>query len=429
MGALDWIKDLLFGHDYGPEILSAIEGTIAPPLYPNGYQTAEVYLVRIQYGMAQTRQDSATYDFGGPAPHERLADRFGTWLTQETFGPGNWTEGSFWDYASLPMEKEVNRRAEYIELVSDNANPICISAITVASPQGDETTITGNLLRRRCGWNGYPSVTDVTIGETTFQPDCLWLGSLESNATNNAQTVPQRMTFHLPDFTGERSAEAYKENMDLLCKAPPRAWRWGASAPEIPVFEPALRYAREGSESESSSGSGSGAGDAYDAEVVLDPKHWATSDGARQPKIRPLTGIPELGLPRDDKRRRDSSGSGFDGAEITERYSRQYSLVDSAAQRYSAKVICGDLSIVGPDWANKYEALYCDLSSRQLYPFCETEEDGSCFDAEEAEIRGEAPSSSGVMSLFALSGAGRKAGQRSQPVKRLDPMPFDFGKR
>lgn len=60
---------------------------------------------------------------------------------------------------------------------------------------------------------------------------------------------------------------------------------------------------------------------------------------------------------------------------------------NSTEHRLSATIMCEMPNIVGPDYANSHERKYCRMSSRELIPFCDTEDQVNCFDFEVGQER------------------------------------------
>lgn len=74
---------------------------------------------------------------------------------------------------------------------------------------------------------------------------------------------------------------------------------------------------------------------------------------------------------------------------VRERFARSLVLDALAASGDRTKALCEDPRSAGPSYANRLERLFCRMTDKTLWPFCEPNEDGgrrfNCFD-EEAEV-------------------------------------------
>lgn len=62
-------------------------------------------------------------------------------------------------------------------------------------------------------------------------------------------------------------------------------------------------------------------------------------------------------------------------------------LITSPSLAHSAKELCESDKSLGPDFVSFHEGLFCDMSEKELWPLCETEDHTGCFDASAHTMR------------------------------------------
>ncbi|KAL2257699.1 hypothetical protein VTK26DRAFT_9301 [Humicola hyalothermophila] len=287
---------------------------------------------------------------GGDLPDVRLFNEAGEFLGISA-DPGEIGDGSTAEIR-VKHDKNNGQQAAYA-LFSANDNAICITSLSITWPNGDQYGWVGNW-GRACGAPWYFS--NVFLQGSDFKPDCMWIDGNGDQPTTGFQV-------HWPEFTnkGEDASEALKgKSRDYFCNAGP----------------PFKLYTNP------------------------DPRsitYWLprNSDRRRQRAIAVSEEAPPRKTDIHDRRRRRRrlrhvqgenailNSNGTTGASlVTPPYRFADLLVLDASSEHSAAVLCGSATSAGPDFANGAERLFCRMSDKTLWPFCDATRriTDNCFD-------------------------------------------------
>jgi hypothetical protein len=141
----------------------------------------------------------------------------------------------------------------------------------------------------------------------------------------------------------------------------------------------------------------------YQGDIVKNQKMWFVTTWNKKEKKRKLTPLgnvmPELRnggdlVAREEEALPQSNNTntnhyGFDYGSMSSMFRGLYSITNSTDPQDTAEFKCAQQNFVGPDWYNEQQGRYCDLESRRVFPTCEGEEQGTCWDPMATEIRGE----------------------------------------
>jgi hypothetical protein len=287
-----------------------------------------------------------------------------------------WHPGST-QYISINPEKGMEgKQATYVSVQAGGSNEICISAISVAWPDGSSPKVWLGDIGVNCStaadgpeWSN--SVTQ-TGSDPQFQSKCIWLTTdpLALGIHNEG------INLHIVDFgrtdgattrdgaqTTNPVALQWNSDNDLLCKAPGRMTFVNRQNGAIPilVYQPPLEYLKDGTD--------------QDPFAVMhgacDPTSPTADCGGMEHLRRPVvTNSSQSQQNLSDRRRR--------GLNRRNRYSK--TLVHSNSTSHSAEMLCNSPASIGPDFVSYRERKFCDMSSRTIWPLCSNNIMTECFD-------------------------------------------------
>ena len=320
---------------------------------------------------------------GGDNPDVQVFDESGDPISETTEwdkGAKHAAAGDSKHYYLKPKRGKAGTRPAYLRIFHGGKDPICLAGIGVQNAQDAlEEHVFGDFAMS-CGWKYYDSQREFMFGENGVEvrhrPRCFWMGG-------EGEEFPDHVWLHLPDFTGEKNAQAYTEKIGKLCDVQPRLNRMFYAKEKFKalVFEPKLT-----DEEDEHSTVGTAGATRQDEVWLMDKKRWAFRQDEKFEEFS------DGNQKREQKLRRERERVPAPAPEFTAwPWQNQYSLSTSEKLEDGAIYKCEKTSrnFVGPDWANSVERMYCDLRSRALLPFCE-EGDGEeveCFDAEAEVLR------------------------------------------
>jgi hypothetical protein len=251
-----------------------------------------------------------------------------------------------------------NVAAEYIAVTNGGDDAVCVAAVGVTFPTGQQTAFMTNI-GVTCGADWYPSLP--VIPDSNLQSSCIWIDRDGSNGLRF-----QGFGVHLTDFVNSYAlSQEYLNNTASMCKSGPRFRMYEQLKTEdsILVFNPPLQYNEDGS-------------DADISKVINNPGVPGDLNMALQNAVcsREAFGAGCPGAARP-KAKRDSQFM-------------QGQLVISAYAQHSAREVCESDTSHGPDFASVNEGLYCDMDQKKLWNICSQNVTQMCFDTEQFQMRG-----------------------------------------
>ena len=174
---------------------------------------------------------------------------------------------------------------------------------------------------------------------------------------------PQTIAFHLRDFAGrdKRTMEAYEKDEGQICNAQLRMAKYLQSLKQIPVFSPPLRYREDRNPNN------------VDKKYLNDPKNRRDTFKRDLNDTEPQgAGAPNSSLPAATVSKKGS------------RYASTWVAANGTNPDHSALRVCNTTSTFGPDFANRDEGKYCDMSTRITLPLCGETVTSACFDIDAA---------------------------------------------
>ena len=365
-----------------------VGSALAPVLSPSGLwskPSAGSNKVRIWAGLS--RDNDQQRSTGGDAPDIVLWDSNGTFINYDL--AKTWAgyrahigNGKFRDY-SVPNENGRKAgSAEYISVIAGGDDGLCLTAVTVRTSEADGLTWTGDI-GYACGLPWYAQ--EATISKSNHRPKCVWL---DDNHTPGSHKW-KGMSVHLPSFTiegqqnAENLAESWKSNNDLVCQSEAR-WSMYEKI-EIPfriqVFDQKLQRNSDGTD---------------DDQQILNEANWKRAEepsdalGTCAPKSEQLKGSPQ------------EKGCWPQKPSAQDRLQRQTETKRSLGERQAAMSdevvisslkgndvfdLCNSDTSLGPDFASLPNNMFCDMSTKTLWPLCGDPATEDCFDVDEKEMK------------------------------------------
>lgn len=268
---------------------------------------------------------------GGDLPDVRLFNEAGKFLGINA-DPGDISEGTTAEI-KVKHKKDLGQQAAYA-LFSANDNAICVATISITWPNGDQYGWVGDW-GSECGGSWYYS--NIFIQGTDYKPNCLWIDANGDQPTTGFQV-------HWPEFTNQN------ENQEQLPPGKDRDYFCTAGPPFKLYTSP-------------------------------DPRgitYWIPKSGKRQ--VGGATATSDEAPPRRTRihnrrhSRRQEAGPPKNATDPTQpppahRFA-DFLVLDTAAE-HSAAVLCRSETSVGPDFANHAEKLFCRMSDKTIWPFCD----------------------------------------------------------
>ena len=304
---------------------------------------------------------------GGDLPDVRLFNEAGKFLGISA-DPGDIGDGSTAEI-KVKHNNDNGQQAAYA-LFSANDNAICITSLAITWPNGDQYGWVGNW-GRACGASWYFS--NVFLQGSDFKPDCMWIDGNGDQPTTGFQV-------HWPEFTnkGEDENKVLEgKDRNYFCNAgPPFKLYTNPDPRSITYWLPRSSRKRQGA--------------------------TALSEEAPSRKTR------------IHNRRRRQSDNATDPTQPPPAHRFADFLVLDAAAEHSAAVLCRSETSAGPDFANHAEKLFCRMSDKTIWPFCDQARHiaDNCFntDLQQLVIGGKAARDTVYGKVLSWGGGGGKGG-------------------
>ncbi|KAL8705965.1 MAG: hypothetical protein Q9201_000959 [Fulgogasparrea decipioides] len=296
----------------------------------------------------------------------------------------------------------LRKKPEYMLLSMNHDDAICINFISVTDPNDDKQAWYGDV-GFSCGANWYQS--RYPIGEKNYMPRCTWLDK------NHSKNLKHRgIGIHLPDFAAsDERAKQYQDVHDSMCKSQPRFWLYPDIKPDdtIPVFFPPLDYNSDLTDKDTEKVINNKGYPAGNPKMVIPPgshKHKRSSLEPEPPVRRRWTNPPD---------------SQFQGE-----------LVMSSHESHSAKELCEHDNSAGPDFVSFHENVFCDMSTKKMWPLCASPEKTKEQQAaqsgdpiQEVQVKQEPAEDKGQQVQFACFDTETKSMRGAGPHKRDSSIP------
>jgi hypothetical protein len=330
-------------------------------------------LVHFTLGSTGLHDDSGP--MGGSVPTVAVYTEDGTQIGI-SYGSSKkaWSAGSE-KYVTINPNKGMDgRQATYVTVVTGGNDALCISALSVAWPDGTAPKVWLGDMGQKCATTEGPfwanSATQ-TGSDPQFQSKCVWI---DGDGTDGITT--KGFSLHIVDFgrtdgattnNGEPTtnpvADQWNENNDLLCKAPGRMnFSSNFQADTYPwIYQPPLQYNTDGTDK--------------DPNAVLngvcnpDPEFLQSQCSTTAPNKKPESDAPVS--KRYSQSRRLSKRS--------TQMSR--TLVHSSSAAHSAEELCNHPASISPSFVSYQEGKFCDMVTRTLWPLCSQTAKSGCYDA------------------------------------------------
>ncbi|MCJ1441929.1 MAG: hypothetical protein MMC23_002421 [Stictis urceolatum] len=323
---------------------------------------------------------------GGSVPHLKVWNEAGQMV-------GQWDKGKNKHLAvgdsiayEIDHHPDHNAQPTYLSVSMHENDAICISHIQMTWPDGLRYNWIGDI-GYACGAKWYYN----TIPSNTFGhlPRCTWLDK------DHQQSNYAGMGIHMPDFvsSGPRTYY-YATTPKALCESPPRFQMYenfGKNDWHV-MYNPPVRLNQS-------------------TLVDLDPKwtihndgtsfghphpnfkymkvidDWVNKTNTRDPGKKARGGKKRSTQHAVHKKHAKKTAAKSKPAPVKAHYyhTKHYQhLVSSDHERHSAKHLCQSEDSWGPDFISTREEMFCDISTKQLWPLCKgsyklTE---ACFDYE-----------------------------------------------
>ncbi|ETN44134.1 uncharacterized protein HMPREF1541_10684 [Cyphellophora europaea CBS 101466] len=378
--------------------------------YGTGNSTSRDTTVRIWAGMNVPGSDTGQGRTQGKVPMVTLYDERGQVIgksckAQPFILGDSWIDPVIHTWKGAKID-----RPAYVQLSQTDVDALCISAIEIIYPDDGSALIYGDIPHKTCGWLGYPSVSKVNPREgrpdlrnpnatTGYPASCFWLGGRspppKHEVFNPSKHMAASVAFHIRDFDGKNeSVQAYNRNTDLLCKSTPRMQAHSSIPDSIAIFSPPLMYGHE-----ERFANGSTAVPSYlDPMYVVDTEvfdhsamaAWPQSDSYSDANSKACD--PSVKLARagdDDDPTPQNYDDDTDKAPLSQLFANYLVISAGESLLHSAEAVCANSNILGPNYWNSFEELFCETQTRTLWHGCNgTENVGGCFDGAQMALLG-----------------------------------------
>ncbi|KAL8731717.1 MAG: hypothetical protein Q9181_004198 [Wetmoreana brouardii] len=373
--------------------------------------------VKIGSGLALANETS--FGTGGNTPYIALWDgqghRIGRYAPDEDEKISDGTiSGNIRIRHDDTEPEDARKKPEYMLVAMNHPDAICINFISVTDPNDEKQAWYGDV-GSSCGGNWYQS--RYPIGEKNYMPRCTWLDQ------NHSDKLKHRgMGIRLPDFAAsDERAKQYQDNKDTMCNSQPRFWLYPDIKPNdlIPVFFPPPDYNTDLTDKDPSkiiNNKGYPAGNPGMKIGSGSPTSPDSAESTDGPTLKRSS--PELEPP---VRRRwlNPPDSRFQGQ-----------LVMSSHDSHSAKVLCEHDHSAGPDFVSFRENLFCDMSTKKMWPLCDSPEkkkeqqaENSGDSIEEVDVKQGAAEDKGQQVQFACFDTETKSMRGAGPHRRDSSIP------
>lgn len=243
---------------------------------------------------------------------------------------------------------------EYIAINNVDGDPICINYIAVATPKGLQWMWTGDVAQI-CDLPDW-FYSDITVGDgkdadISNTPSCVWLAKDRREGIRY-----QAMGMHILDFSlTPEKAKQWQNDKRMMCNSDPRFKMYERMDFEdwIPAFLPKLEYTSKGED--------------------MDPAKIFVPGVNKDPRMSTKL-VKRRAQPH--RARSPPPRSAF----------MKGTLVQSNRPHHSAEKLCQSENSLGPDFVSTSEKLFCDMSEKTLWPFCESQDSHDCFDLQKKNI-------------------------------------------
>ena len=254
-----------------------------------------------------------------------------------------------------PNKGMENEKASYIAVSAGGNDGICISAISVAYPDGSAPLVWTGDLASNCTADWSPQIIDTGTGHQ--KSNCVWIDGDYSNGLKY-----QGLGLHITDFIPKAAiVDQFNKNNDLLCKAPARQNFY----PQLKrddwtlYFQPPLEFNSDGTDKDPTKVINQG--------VDLNPE--LLHPGSRRIVRKRSSSTNNRVMARAQGN--DELGNFLNGT-----------IIRSNSSSHSAEMICKSPGSFSPDFVSYHEQLFCDMTTRQLWPLCSTKTTVQCFNTQ-----------------------------------------------
>ncbi|KAK3897163.1 hypothetical protein C8A05DRAFT_48112 [Staphylotrichum tortipilum] len=280
---------------------------------------------------------------GGDLPDVRLFNEGGEFIGIKV-DPGSVGDGST---GTIKVEhNDKNGQQAAYALFSANDDAVCVASISITWPNGDQYGWLGDW-GQVCGGSWYFS--NVFVKGTDYKPNCLWIDG-------NGDQPQTGFQIHFPEFVtrSEDPNPTAAGDINYYCNAGPPFKLYTDREPRgitYWVLNSRRGLPRRGTTQAATATSHGPA--RRDLTTTNTPTNLTTATTAPPP------------------------GSRFDNL-----------LVLSAEASHSASQLCGSASSAGPDFAHAGEKLFCRMSDKSLWPFCDVASGvvDECFNVDAQEL-------------------------------------------
>lgn len=264
---------------------------------------------------------------GGDLPDVRLFNEAGKFLGIAA-DPGSIGDGSTGEI-KVDHKDDNGQQATYA-LFTANDNAICVASASITWPNGDQYGWVGDW-GRECGGSWYYS--NVFIQGSDYKPDCLWIDA-------NGDQPQTGFQVHWPEFVQRDDGKpGEKDGLDVgyFCEAGPPFTLYTSHEPRAVTY-------------------------------------WVLSNGKKVK--RGATGRSSIHQ-RRQQMVRERQGNGTDAAghgtthTLAQKLGEMLVLDHGNNGQHSAAKLCSSPTSMGPDFANDAEGLFCRMSDKTLWVFCD----------------------------------------------------------
>ena len=315
--------------------------------------------VRVYAGLSGNPQESTS----GNIPGVALWASSGVFIGKE-MGVYNYVvdDGKFIDL-EVKGKKDTT---SYMSVDAFGKDGLCVAAVAVTSPTSERAGWFGDI-GVKCGAPWYPSNLVIPGSDPEARPACVWID--QDNSNNHPHTG---ITIHLPSFRGVGLAQQYNDNLDTMCKSLPRFSMWKSRSVHmtLPVYKGGIAFNADGSDS--------------NIDAILSPNMMQSETTAPNDP----TGT-KLGVADGASALQPGPVVQLGPSKRNVRFQQPLHdhLVVSNITSHSAKDLCGSSTSAGPDFVSLVESLFCDMSSKILWPICHGSSYETCFDLDDQVLR------------------------------------------
>jgi hypothetical protein len=320
-------------------ILAGVLGFIPFAAENFGGSDSVASVIRVTVGLDV---EGGLQNAGGDLPDVRLFNEAGEFIGIST-EPGDIGDGSTAEI-KVSHNSDNGQQAAYA-LFTANDNAICVASISITWPNGDQYGWLGDW-GQACEGSWYFS--NVFVKGSDYKPKCLWIDA-------NGDQPQTGFQIHFPEFVIKDPAQTSPDqNRDYYCNAGPPFRLYTDPEPRsITYWVLKNKKSKRNTHTHST-----GTTTAPPLRTRIHHRRQSFNNPTPTPVPGPAPG---------------STQSRFSN----------YLVTSNTTAGHSATLLCGSKTSVGPDFANTAERLFCRMSDKTLWPFC----DGvivtdNCFDAE-----------------------------------------------